>query len=585
MQTESAAEVPVDAANALVAHLRQHPEETRKPPADLAERFDLPVDLVRSVLAGVAAPEPTHYQIDLSKSLSPLKMGLRGALSWFATASRNPLAFVLATTLVCVALSLMVAHVGMPDVVVAGLRLETTSRWITLFVGVTMMLHLGCYYLNRMARHALYGAISVWVVVSVVAMVEFWFRSRHLPPLVVTGRMLSVAIGLMVLSAIYAGLGSFASVLGSYRQFRRQDLATQRLSRQELLERYFELQERLSEAGPGKATRDVFELPAVKVFERSPLLWSILAGVLFGSIVVAAPLLARGGAATGEVPMGVMVVYNLAFLGNVLVMAAIGFFSRSFGWAILAATLYALALTAPLLVPAGLAETDIGPTLLVQLLFNLVLSLLIASVAVLGGNVQRRAIREKSLRRNDPAALMAEMVRIQWRLTHEAKTVCVMVVDAAKSSRMKAEADPLTVEFSFGQYQAWIANTCRKRGGTVQSTMGDGAVVAFPDCASAFWAARRLQTDVDRFNREQNRLEIPFRLRIGLHRGEVSGDLDEVQFTEVIDIAAHIQAAAPVAGIAVSEDVASELPEEDFIPLAREVDGRAAFLALDPLDN
>jgi class 3 adenylate cyclase len=109
--------------------------------------------------------------------------------------------------------------------------------------------------------------------------------------------------------------------------------------------------------------------------------------------------------------------------------------------------------------------------------------------------------------------------------------------------------------------------------------------VAFSDCKSAFTAARRIQTDLDRFNREVNRLSMPFRLRIGLHVGQVVGDLDEVEFTEVIDIAAHIQDAAPIAGIAASDAVVASLVEDEFVPLAKEIDGHKVHLALNPTED
>ncbi|HTQ08595.1 MAG TPA: adenylate/guanylate cyclase domain-containing protein, partial [Fimbriimonadaceae bacterium] len=188
-----------------------------------------------------------------------------------------------------------------------------------------------------------------------------------------------------------------------------------------------------------------------------------------------------------------------------------------------------------------------------------------------------KAARETNLQRNDQATLLAEMVRIQWKLSNEAASVCVMVVDAAKSSEMKAAADPLTVEYSFREYQEWIENVSAEHGGRVHSTAGDGAVVAFTDCEQALVAARDLQRDVSRFNRTVNRLSMPFRLRIGLHTGEVAGDINKIQFTEVIDIAAHIEKACPIGGIAVTDAVAEKLAADYFRDLEAEIDGHRVF--------
>jgi class 3 adenylate cyclase len=116
----------------------------------------------------------------------------------------------------------------------------------------------------------------------------------------------------------------------------------------------------------------------------------------------------------------------------------------------------------------------------------------------------------------------------------------------------------------------------------VHSTAGDGAVVAFPSCTEGFAAAKRIQTDIEDFNRETNRLGSPFRLRVGLHVGRVAGELEKVQFTEVIDIAAHVQTVAPVGGIAMTELVAEQLGGEPAVQLKDPVDGHTVMLVLNP---
>jgi hypothetical protein len=70
-----------------------------------------------------------------------------------------------------------------------------------------------------------------------------------------------------------------------------------------------------------------------------------------------------------------------------------------------------------------------------------------------------------------------------------------------------------------------------------------------------------------------------------MHMGQIVGNLDEVEFTEVIDIAAHVQSAAPIAGIAVTDDVAACMMEESFIPLADEIDGHRVLLAMNPTSD
>ncbi|HWA82449.1 MAG TPA: adenylate/guanylate cyclase domain-containing protein, partial [Fimbriimonadaceae bacterium] len=241
-----------------------------------------------------------------------------------------------------------------------------------------------------------------------------------------------------------------------------------------------------------------------------------------------------------------------------------------------------LARTLPILDPtvAGVSKTHF----ILSEALDGVLMMGISCAGYLGAFVQTRAAKEANLQRNDQATLLAEMVRIQWKLSNEAATICVMVVDAAKSSEMKADADPLAVEYTFREYQEWIEAISVPRKGRVHSTAGDGAVVAFDTCDSALAAARRIQTDVFQFNKDVNRLAQPFRLRIGLHSGEVVGDINQVQFTEVIDIAAHIESACPVGGITVTDEVVNRLPEEQFIDLKARVDGHEIFLVANPTE-
>jgi hypothetical protein len=51
-------------------------------------------------------------------------------------------------------------------------------------------------------------------------------------------------------------------------------------------------------------------------------------------------------------------------------------------------------------------------------------------------------------------------------------------------------------------------------------------------------------------------------------------DLDKVQFTHVIDVAAHVEKASPIGGMAITEQVWKALGEpEDFACLGTEIDG------------
>ncbi|MCH8274363.1 MAG: adenylate/guanylate cyclase domain-containing protein, partial [Armatimonadetes bacterium] len=174
------------------------------------------------------------------------------------------------------------------------------------------------------------------------------------------------------------------------------------------------------------------------------------------------------------------------------------------------------------------------------------------------------------------------IVRLQQVLQTGAADLCVMSVDVVKSILMKEGADRYEVEVSFRAFQEFIERNVRRHGGSIHSTAGDGAVAEFHGVPEAFACARAIQSRLPDFNARENRLRLPFQVRVGLHSGRVHGGLDEVVFTRVIDIAAHIEKAAPGGGIALSDAVTGQLPGEQFTRLAEQIDDQNVFLALHP---
>ena len=328
-------------------------------------------------------------------------------------------------------------------------------------------------------------------------------------------------------------------------------------------------------------------------FNRAPYLVATVYITICTFLAMASQ--SMSGITRGSVPAysgSLVQVFTLFMQLLVLVLSSLGYvgfglFSKSI-WRALLVSITASAVSVVVSwIPMGefgfknwWEHKELGSTVLVSAIFALV-----SLTAAVGADLQRKASRQRKLQKNDPATVLAEMVRIQLRLAQHGGSICVLVVDAAKSAAMKANADPLTVEYSFREYQEWIEAICQRFQGRVHSTAGDGAVVAFPNCPLAFDAARALQSELAQFNAEVNRLSHPFRLRIGMHMGQIVGNLDEVEFTEVIDIAAHVQAAAPIAGIAVTDDVAACMMEDSFIPLADEIDGHRVLLAMNPTSD
>jgi class 3 adenylate cyclase len=263
---------------------------------------------------------------------------------------------------------------------------------------------------------------------------------------------------------------------------------------------------------------------------------------------------------------------------------SLGYFSGGIRRSIVALTLF----FAGTLVVELLPVRGFGPDYFEQqrqtgaLLEALINTLVLATIVGVGAHIDKRARVRQKLREHDPAFVVAEIIEIQWRLNPIAGSSCVIVVDVAGSTRMKADADPLAVEYSFRAFHEFVANVGDRRGGTVVSTAGDAAVLTFQSCPEALYAAKEVQTELERFNAHVNRLENPFRVRIGIHTGNVSAQLSDVPFNEVIDIAAHVEKEAPVGGIAITQPVADVIKDERVAELKELVDGQQVFVVLNP---
>jgi class 3 adenylate cyclase len=587
MQVNALKEPPADAAATLVSHLRQHPQDAHSDPAELAGRLGLEASFVEQVLDAVRLPTPAPQKRDRVSFTALRQWGERGLHVFDERVVAAPKRFVILSVLVLLAFGGIVNFANHTDVV-RGMPYVTqmASLGMSVLIGLTLALHMACYFRRGMMRYPLVGGVVVWVTTSALLLFELYQNGDFLEPS--DAALAGLGVGFM--SLMYTGVGAVCAVVGGWVRFKRLEMREERMSRQELLERYFEIQTRMrggnSDAPHDSSWRD---WPVVEAFQENPHLWSFVSGLAMSMpvVLVSAPAGVHPMSPDPRSNLVVFVVLALLAVANMLALLAVGFLSgtplRAFGSSIV----YCLGGVLAFLVPIG----NFGPeffessSAIAQTLLNTFAFSMIGTVAGMGASVQSQYLREQSIRRNDQATLAAEMLRLQWMLSADKKQVCVLFIDAAKSSEMKAAADPLAVEYSFREYQDWIEAVCGAGGGIVHSTAGDGAVVSFESCASAFRAAKRMQTEIDAFNRDVNRLKSPFRLRIGLHVGEVVGSLEKIEFAHVIDVAAHVQAAAPTSGIAVTEDVAAELPEEEFVQMAREIAGRRVFLALNPVDE
>lgn len=158
------------------------------------------------------------------------------------------------------------------------------------------------------------------------------------------------------------------------------------------------------------------------------------------------------------------------------------------------------------------------------------------------------------------ADLLDALFAIQHALEEHKQHRAFLSLDVVDSTGMKAGADPLVVEHSFGQYRGWVEGIVRAHGGEMQSAAGDGMMCVFKDEASALRAARELQGGIGGFNTDRNRLGRPFAVRCGITSGTVAiepgapiGHLN----SPVLDRAAAIQKRAEAGDILVGSEVAA----------------------------
>lgn len=191
----------------------------------------------------------------------------------------------------------------------------------------------------------------------------------------------------------------------------------------------------------------------------------------------------------------------------------------------------------------------------------------------------RAKMAEKRLRQElEPTALMTELVELEIRLRPVPVPITVLVIDVVGSTRMKNECDPYEAEWSFREYQSVVARTAATWGGQVISTAGDGTILSFGSPDNAVRAARDTAAAVETFNQEKNEMAMPFTMRMGLHHGEVMGDLGEVQFTQVIDIAAHVERVSPVGGLALTQSAKANLSVALDLENGPDVDGEKTLV-------
>ena len=559
-----------DGVKRLAAYLKAQPGGAKRPPAELAREFGLETAFVAQVLRGLRRPSGV--------SVAPVFRRLGGAIRHVVSGGIEAVkghatAIVVLTLYAAGTAFAMTTQSTTQAGTLTVPELEQLRHHGLRLLGETLALDCLLFFLSSNPR-AVLGAVANLGLILLAEAALITLRSTRA---VANGVGLDpLSIGL--LCAGFAAVGALAAGIGALWRLERQDEIEVTLSRQQLLERLFEIEGRLATAkDEGRRTRSLLPRWLMRPFKMWPLGMAAALGVAVGGC----QLLLGAEAATERVPSLLLLL--------VILLAGVAYFigafvSENFWEGLKRNVLLYLVSTVLALAPLNGFGPDYfhSGDFFVNRRAIFFFVLVLTSLGFLMNRLEERLSVQARLDAGDPAALLAEIVRIEWLLSARHQEVVVLSVDVARSTEMKANCDPLVAEYSFREYQDFIRLICNAAGGFVHSTAGDGAILAFPTAEKAFQAAREIQTGVSYFNEHVNKMPSKFRLRIGLHMGETADDLRQVEYTEVIDIAAHVQEVAPIRGIVVTKPVAAHLPNEHLIPLREPVEGFEVFLAYNP---
>ena len=161
-------------------------------------------------------------------------------------------------------------------------------------------------------------------------------------------------------------------------------------------------------------------------------------------------------------------------------------------------------------------------------------------------------------------------------------------IDVVGSYKMKRKADrPAHIIVSFERFRSFVESIIEEFGGLVLNSNGDELMCFFESTHDAVRSASAIFGRLDEFNAKENVLSSPFRFRIGIHTGRSLVDRKRgIAYSEVLDIAGHLQKEADENGLLISRVTLDALPGGlGFEPAGiLEREGIETFRATSPID-
>lgn len=143
-------------------------------------------------------------------------------------------------------------------------------------------------------------------------------------------------------------------------------------------------------------------------------------------------------------------------------------------------------------------------------------------------------------------------------------------VDIVDSHGLKVRAGrPEHIVVSFERFRAFAQRVVEEHEGHVLNSNGDELMCFFDEPIQSVRAAAAILERLPEWNRGENLLSHPFRVRQGIHTGRSLVDRQRgVAYSPVLDVAGHLQKLAPHDGLLVSAETRSRLPDDlPFAPM------------------
>lgn len=555
--------ISAEALLSLANYLRANPTGIRETANELATKFGLPEMIVRESLAVVTANRP-----------KPIRIQSKG---FWRTTALFIVTFANFLSKHAILVGLIIPCLGISIGIAVSPKLSSTVHVPLAVVGITIgfLLLIALAFSRGKTRIAL--LLSLAVAVSSVA-TETVYSIATNNERNIWNVLVGLVISILLITIINALILTPAAIAGAAFHLRKEQADEERQDRLQLLQRIFDLQSRIVSSEQPVRARTKFQRWQ-GTWRSRWLVVAISSGVLIGLVTLLGAYIVSDKV-DGLPTIGQIVFALASLLLSVMLYPLVGFVAGSWWRGVFAGSIvYLFSLLISFIHPTQRELFQgVGDVMI------LVVALLISGLAGIGAHVEQRSEHKYRVAADDQTAMLLEIVRLQQLLQNESTEATVVVVDCVQSTRMKDSADPLAIEVSFGEFHKFVSDLVKSHGGTVYSVAGDGVISEFSDCRNAIAASKAILTRIGEFNSKQNRLASPFRCRIGVHTGQVHADLEQVKYSSVIDIAAHIEKRAPAGGIVVTDAVRSQLAEEDFAQLAEPVDGQTIHILLNPCD-